>query len=86
MIREVFRELFSRSGWVVDLPWAGGYARIEFSPSERDYQKCGNESGSGWGNNFQNNAFTLSDPNGKYFYWLGQACTYNQWVMYTSLH
>ncbi len=39
-----------------------------------------------WGNHFQNNTFNLSDPNGKYFYWLGQPWTYDQWVTYTSLH
>jgi hypothetical protein len=39
-----------------------------------------------WGNTFRNNTFTLSDPSGKYFYWMGQQWTYTQWRDYWSTY
>jgi hypothetical protein len=39
-----------------------------------------------WNNHFQNNTFILSVSTGKYFYWLGEPWTYDQWLAYSSLH
>lgn len=35
-----------------------------------------------WNNRFQNNSYRLSDPNGKFFQWLGAACTRAEWQRY----